>query len=79
MGSKKTVQAKGNNNSMKALYILMIAAGIASCNNSTDNAAPTDVDKTQNNDTPIVQNDSAHMHQASSIDSMTHDSTKQKQ
>jgi PBP1b-binding outer membrane lipoprotein LpoB len=79
MGSVKTVQKTGNNYGMKTLYFLLIAACIVSCNNSTDNAAPTDVDKTQNNDTPFVQNDSGTIPQAAPIDSMNHDSSKQKQ
>ena len=51
---------------------------IASCNNATDNAAPTDLDHTKNNDTPVVQIDSSRLRQASPIDSMNHDSSQLK-
>jgi PBP1b-binding outer membrane lipoprotein LpoB len=63
---------------MKLFYTVLIAVAIASCNNATDNAAPTDLDHTKNNDTPVVQNDSSRLPQASPIDSMNHDSSQQK-
>jgi hypothetical protein len=77
MGSVKTVQETGNNYGMKTLYFLLIAASIVSCNNSTDNAAPTDVDNTVNKDTSFVPKDSINNN--NSTDSLTRDSSQQKQ
>jgi len=64
---------------MKTFYTLFIAAMIASCNNSTETAAPTEVDNTKNNDTPYVQQDSSLNMQAVPVDSTKKDSTQQKQ
>jgi PBP1b-binding outer membrane lipoprotein LpoB len=64
---------------MKLFYLLFMAAVMASCNNSTETAAPTEVDNTKNNDTPFVQHDSSQNMQATPVDSTKQDSTQQKQ
>jgi len=64
---------------MKLFYLLFMAAVMASCNNSTETAAPTEVDNTKNNDTPFVQHDSSQTMQATPVDSTKQDSTQQKQ
>ncbi len=64
---------------MKTFYIIFMAAMIASCNNSTETAVPTEVDNTKNNDTPFVQHDSTQTMQAVPVDSTKKDSTQQKQ